>query len=257
MVEAEGYLLEVALFLAGFTSWTISTMSAGGGSVLIIAILTTLLPGHRIAPIVTIASSLASPARMIVFLRDIDWRLVSWYLPGATAGSVVGGWLFAGASAEFVQLAIGVFLVSTIWQYRMGQRRRSFEMRRPWFIPVSFVSGLTSAVVGASGLLANPFYLNYGLEKERMLATRAVNSTAIQCVKLATYLTFGILTWDTICHGLTVGAGAMLAILMTRPWLRVLEPRRFRQFTVLVMVIAGAMVLWRLRLWVIRLIADM
>jgi len=34
-------------------------------------------------------------------------------------------------------------------------------MRLPWFVPVSFVSALISAVVGASGLLATPFYLNY------------------------------------------------------------------------------------------------
>jgi hypothetical protein len=43
-------------------------------------------------------------------------------------------------------------------------------MRLPWFVPVSFASSLTSAVVGASGLLVNPFYLNYGVMKEAMLA---------------------------------------------------------------------------------------
>ena len=71
---------------------------------------------------------------------------------------------------------LALFLISTAWQYRMGVRPRSFSMRLPWFVPVSFASGLTSAVVGASGLLVNPFYLNYGLMKEAMLATRAANS---------------------------------------------------------------------------------
>jgi hypothetical protein len=57
------------------------------------------------------------------------------------------------------------------------------------FVPVSFFSGLVPAVVGASGLLANPFYLGYGLEKQSLLATRAVNSVAIQLTKIASYLT--------------------------------------------------------------------
>ena len=74
-------------------------------------------------------------------------------------------------------------------------------MRLPWFVPVSFVSGLTSAIVGAGGLLANPFYLDYGLTKERMLATRAVNSLVIQLVKIAAYLAFGVLNWDLVRHG--------------------------------------------------------
>ena len=65
-------------------------------------------------------------------------------------------------------------------------------MHLPWFLPVSFATGLTSAVVGASGLLANPFYLNYGLMKEAMLATRAVNSLVIQLVKIAAYTGFGV-----------------------------------------------------------------
>ncbi len=50
---------------------------------LIVAAITGLLQGHAIAPVVTITSALASPARMILFARFIDWRLVRWYCPAA------------------------------------------------------------------------------------------------------------------------------------------------------------------------------
>jgi hypothetical protein len=116
----------------------------------------------------------------------------------------------------------------------MGARPRSFAMRLPWFLPVSFVSGVTSAVVGASGLLVNPFYLNYGLMKEAMLATRAVNSLAIQLVKIAAYVAFGVLDWRLARHGLVAGAGAIAAI-------------RFRQFAVFVMLFGGLLILWQQR----------
>jgi uncharacterized membrane protein YfcA len=36
---------DLGLFLAGFASWTISTLSAGGGSILIVAAITALLRG--------------------------------------------------------------------------------------------------------------------------------------------------------------------------------------------------------------------
>ena len=120
-------------------------------------------------------------------------------------------------------------------------------MRLPWFLPVSFVSGVTSAVVGASGLLVNPFYLNYGLLKEAMLATRAVNSIAIQLVKIAAYVVFGALHWRLAAHGLFAGAGAVTAIWFVNPWLRRLSSYRFRQFAVVVMLLGGLLILWQQR----------
>jgi uncharacterized protein len=73
---------DLALFAAGFASWGISTLAAGGGSVLIVALVALILRGQAIAPVVTMASLLASPARMILLWRWIDWRLVRWHVPG-------------------------------------------------------------------------------------------------------------------------------------------------------------------------------
>ena len=237
----------VALFAAGFVSWAISTLAAGGGSVLIVAAVAAILRGQAIAPVVTMASLLASPARMILLWRFIDWRVVRWYLPGATTGALLGGWAFAHISTGWLQILLALFLISTAWQYRMGVRPRSFSMRLQWFMPVSFISGLISAIVGASGLLVNPFYLNYGLIKEAMLATRAVNSLAIQLVKIGAYVMFGALHWRLARHGLAAGAGAITAIWLVNPWLRHLSSFRFRQLAVLVMFFGGLLILWQQR----------
>ena len=242
-------LTDIALFAAGFMSWGISTLAAGGGSVLIVALVAAILRGQAVAPVVTMTSILASPARMILLWRWIDWRVVRWYLPGATAGAVLGGFVFSRIGVHWLHVLLALFLISTAWQYRMGARSSSFEMRLPWFLPVSFVSGLTSAVVGASGLLVNPFYLNYGLIKEAMLATRAVNSLAIQFVKIAAYMLFGALNWRLARHGLIAGVGAIVAIWLANPWLHRLTSYRFRQFAVLVMLFGGFLILWQQRMF--------
>jgi uncharacterized membrane protein YfcA len=247
---------DVGLFAAGFVSWTISTLAAGGGSLLIVAAIAALLHGQAIAPVITITSAMASPARIILFWRFIEWRVVQWYLPGAAAGAILGGWVFSRANTHAIQICVGLFLTSTIWQYRSATPAPSYRMRLPWFVPVSFASGLTSAVVGASGLLANPFYLSYGLSKESMLATRAVNSLMIQTVKLCAYVAFGVLNWDLVRHGAAAGAGAVLAIWLTRPWLHGLKPDRFRRLAVTAMVIAGFVMLWEQRAWIAGLFAD-
>ena len=244
---------DAGLFIAGFVSWAISTLSAGGGSMLMVAVASAMLHGHAVAPVVTCTSLVAAPARMALFWNHIDWRLARWYLPGAAAGAVLGSWIFTLLSAQWLQTCVALFLISTAWQYRLGERARSFPMRLAWFPAVSFVSGLTSAVVGASGLLANPFYLNYGMVKERMIATRAVNSLSIQIVKIGAYAALGALDWELLRHGLSAGAGAALAIWVSRPWLHRLDSRRFRQLTVLVMLVGGILVLWQQRAWLLGL----
>ena len=228
-----------ALFAAGFASWAISTFAAGGGSMLMLALASAILAGHSIAPVVTCASLVGGAGRIAFFWRHVDWQVVRWYVPGAAAGALAGGWVFAQLPASLLQAAIALFLISTLWQYRLGERPRSFRMPLAGFVPVSFASGLTSAVVGASGVLANPFYLNYGLVKERMLATRAANSIVLQCAKLAAYAAVGALTLELALHGLAAGAGAVLAVWVTRPWLKRLPSRRFRQLAVFVMFVSG------------------
>ena len=101
------------LFLAGCASWTISTFSGGGGSVVLLATVTHLIRVTQSAPVVTLASLMASPARIIVSWRRVEWRIVRWYLPGAVMGAMFGGWLFSWARADWLTLIVGVFLVST------------------------------------------------------------------------------------------------------------------------------------------------
>ncbi len=235
------------LFLAGCVSWTISTFSGGAGSIVLLAVLTHLIRVRTIAPVVTIASLIASPARIAVSWRRIEWPVVRWYLPGAVAGAILGSWIFTWAGSAWLELVVGLFLVSTPFQYRLGRRARSFPMRLPWFIPVSVTVGLVSGVVGASSLISMPFYLNYGLTKERMVATGSVHSLFIQLAKIATYGSLGVLNAGSALEGCAAGLGAIVAIWVTRQWLDRFQEIRFRRLAIVLMLTSGLSMLWRSR----------
>lgn len=240
-------LTSALLFLAGCVSWTISTFSGGAGSIVLLAVVTQLIRVKTVAPVITIASLMASPTRILVSWRRIEWPIVRWYLPGAVAGAVMGGWIFTRAGAPWLSLVVGLFLVSTPLQYRLGGRARSFPMRLPWFIPVSLAVGLISGVIGASSLVSVPFYLNYGLTKERMIATGSVHSLFIQLTKIATYGSLGVLSLGTAFEGVAAGAGAVLAICVTRRWLDDFKETWFRRLAILLMSASGLSMLWRSR----------
>jgi uncharacterized membrane protein YfcA len=237
----------VLLFVAGCMSWTVSTFSGGAGSIVLLAAVTHLIRVGTIAPIITIASLMASPTRILVSWRLIEWPVVRWYLPGAICGAIVGSWIFAHAGAVWLTMIVGLFLISAPVQYRLGGRARSFPMRLPWFIPVSLAVGLISGTIGASSLVSLPFYLNYGLTKERMIATGAFHSLFIQLTKIATYGSLGALTFGSIIEGASAGVGAMVAICVTQRWLDAFKEIWFRRLAILLMFISGLSMLWRSR----------
>ena len=237
----------VLLFIAGCISWTISTFSGGAGSIVLLAAVTHLIRVKMIAPVITIASLIASPTRILVSWRLIEWPVVRWYLPGAICGAIIGSWIFANAGAVWLGMIVGLFLISKPVQFRLGGRARSFPMRLPWFVPVSLAVGLISGVIGASSLVSLPFYLNYGLTKERMIATGAFHSLFIQLTKIATYGSLGVLSAGSIIEGVSAGLGAMVAISVTRRWLDTFKEIWFRRLAILLMFLSGFSILWRSR----------
>ena len=235
------------LFVAGLVSWTVGIFSGGGGSLVLLAVVTHLIRVKTVAPVITIASLMASPARIIVSWRLVDWQVVRWYLPGAIVGAIVGSWFFTFAGSAWLRVIVGLFLISTPFQYRFGSRPRSFPMRLAWFVPLSFAVGLISGVIGASSMVSASFYLNYGLTKERMIATGAVHSLFIQLTKIATYGSLGVLPLGSILEGGLAGAGAIVAILATRRWLDRFQEIWFRRLAILLMLLSGLSLLWRSR----------
>lgn len=147
----------------------------------------------------------------------------------------------------WLQIVIGLFLLSTVWQYRFGTRERSFPVHLWHFLPaglgVSFISGL----VGTMGPVLSPLYLNFGVVKERMIATKSINSFVMHIVKIGTYTAFGALTGRLFLFGLAAGLGAMSANWLGKRLLGEISVTRFRQIVIIVLVVSGLFMLWEQR----------
>jgi uncharacterized protein len=237
-------LTALLLALAGFLAWIVSTLAAGGGALLLIPVVTFLIGVQAVAPVVTLTTMIGEPARIYLFRKHINWRIVRWYLPGAITGAIIGGWLFATVEAEWLQLIVGLFLLSTVLQYRLGKKERSFPVNLRAFLPLGLGVSVVSAMIGTMGPVLNPFYLNYGVDKEAMIATKSVNSFVMHIAKISTYTAFGVMTGTLLLYGLAAGAGAAAANWLGKRMLEHLSSERFRQIVIVVMVVSGLTILW-------------
>jgi uncharacterized protein len=151
--------------------------------------------------------------------------------------------IFANIRIEWLQIIIGLFLISTIFQYRFGKKERSFKMKLSWFIPIGFFVEIFSTLIGAVGPVLNPFYLNYGLEKEKMIATKTINSFFIGLVQIATYSALGSLKGNLWLYGLVLGIGASAGNWIGKTFLSKVSNALFRKLAIAVMVISGVIMI--------------
>lgn len=233
------------IFLAGLLAYIVSTLSGGGGSLLLVPVLNLLIGAKATPPVINLGNLIGEPVRIILFWKDIQWRVVRYYLPSATIGTVLGAIVFSNLRLEWLQIAVGLFLISTIFQYRFGKENESFKMKLSWFIPIGFFVEFLSTIIGAVGPVLNPFYLNYGLEKEKMIATKTANSFFIGLVQISSYAGLGMLSGNLWVYGLAMGLGASVGNWIGKRLLKKVSGDIFRKLVIGMMVLSGILMIGR------------
>lgn len=236
------------LSLASFVAWFISSLAGGGSPFIIIPMVNFLMETQAIPPVVTTGMLLGNLQRVFVFWQDIDWRLTWWYLPGAILGAILGAFVFTQTQLQWLQILLGLFLVTSIFSLGFGKKEQpSFKVPSWFFLPAGFVYAFLSGLIGSIGPILNPFYLNYGLVKEKMIGTKSVHVLVVHVAKILTYATLGALTKSYLWYGLVIGMAAIPANFLGQIVLQKMSDEQFRQFVTALVTVSGLLMLWQQR----------
>lgn len=226
-------------------AFVVSTVSGGGGALILVPVLNWLLGVNHTAPVLNLGSFIGRPSRLIIFWRHIDWKVCLYYAPAALIGAWLGAQLFGAFKIEWLQVLVGLFLISTIFQYQFGKKDRSFEMKLWYFIPLGLLVSTLGTIIGAMGPVLNPFYLNLGLDKEDLIATKTANSFLMGIAQVGSYSFFGLLHGPYWVYGLALGLGATLGNLIGKRFLSKMKSSTFRRLLIALMVISGILLIYR------------
>lgn len=227
------------LMLLGAAAYVISTIGAGGGALMTIPGVSAIVGTQAVAPVVNLGAFLGRPSRFWLFRKTIDWKIVLYYLPASATGSILAAYFFKQSPIIWLQILIGLFLVSTLFQYKYGKKQSTFPMRRIYFMPIGFVVSLVGTFTGGMGPVQNPFYLNLKLTKETMIGTKTANSFFMGLFQLIGYSAWGLFSEEIIFYGICLGIGATIGnIIGKRIIVRISEPL-FLRFVLAIMVISG------------------
>lgn len=235
------------LVLASFIAWFISSLAGGSSPFIIIPVVNFLLEPQAVPPVVTTGMLLGNFQRTWQFWQDIDWQLTWWYLPGAIWGAILGSFVFTQTQLQWLQVLLGLFLVSSVFSFGFGKTEQSFQVHGWFFLPAGFVYAFLSGLIGSIGPVLNPFYLNYGLVKEKMIATKSAHVLVVHVAKMLTYAALGVLTMPYLGYGLVIGIAAVPGNWLGQLALQKISDEQFRQFVIALVTISGLLILWEQR----------
>lgn len=240
--EISPWLL-VGLFFLGATTFTLSTMSGGGGALLQIPVLNFLIGASQAGPVINLGAFISRPTRILIFWKHINWKVFWYFVPSAMIGALLASWLFSEVKIYWIQLLVGLFLVSTFFQYRFGKKERSFPVRLWYFIPLGFIISIIGTFTGGMGPVLNPFLINAGIDKEELVGTKAAQSFFLGLAQVSGYVFFGLLSTTLWIYGIALGLGAILGNLVGKWFLTRMSKLSFRRWLIAVMVLSGLLLM--------------
>lgn len=237
------YLIWIILFVCGALAFALSSITAGGGALMLIPVLNFLIGAGATAPVLNTGNLIGRPVRVILYWQDINWKAVLYYVPFAILGSLLAGYLFSQIRIPLLQLLVGLFLVSTLFQYRWGKKEHSFSMSYPLLAPLGVIIAFIGTLTGASGPILNPFYLNLGISKESLIGTKAFNSFFMGLSQVGSYTFFGLMGSKEWGFAIALGLGITLGNFYGKKLLAKMTHQSFRQWAIAFMVISGVLLI--------------
>ena len=229
------------LFLTSVVAFAISTVSGGGAGLLLLPVLGAGLAAAHVPVALTIGSTISSVARLRMFVGSIEWRVVRCFVPLSLPGALIGVWLLDRMSPLYLEAILGLFLLGNLpMLFRRQQRTTTKQVRSGVLMALGLVAGFVSGLTGAVGLLFNRFYLQCGLSKQQVVATRAANEILLHVTKLGLYMAFGLTSTKALGAGAVVGVASIGAAYGIRRVLPYLSEMLFRRLGYAAMVTAGA-----------------
>lgn len=147
-----GWQVVLLVVTAAFTSYLTASVGIGGG-VFLLAVLSLIMPVAAIIPVHGLVQLGSNANRALMLWREISWRCVLFFLPGALLGALLAALFLVQLPLPVLQLAIASFILYLVWGPKLPKL-----MLGDWGTLVAGgVTTFLSHFVGATGPLVAAF----------------------------------------------------------------------------------------------------
>lgn len=235
--------MEYALVLIlGLVAGTLGGIVGFGTSIMLMPALVLVYGPKQAVPIMAVGSIMANASRVAAWWRDVDWRTTLAYSATAMPAAALGARTLLVLPPGVVEAVLGAFFIAMV-PARRWMLAQHWRLTRAQLAGVGAVIGYITGIVVSTGPLNTPFFLMHGLVKGAFLGTEAMSSIGVYVAKAVAFRSFGALPMETFVQGLIVGSTLLAGAFIAKPYVRQLDPARFRYLMDAMMLGAGLLML--------------
>jgi len=194
------YAIIVIPIVTFFTALLTGVVGMGGGLVLLL-IMAEFLPFAVLIPVHGINQLVQHLTRAAVSIPNIDKRIALQFGVGAIVGAAIGSQFVMDVTEEIFKILLGCFVLGCLIFPKLNIKLPKIPGEWPIIGAVTSCVGL---FIGNTGVFMSPFYLNRGLKKEQLVATKSACQVAVHSTKIFAFVVLGF----------TIGPYLLLVILM-------------------------------------------
>jgi uncharacterized membrane protein YfcA len=160
--------------IAFLTAMLSGMLGVAGGMILLSVMLLYLEPAATI-PLHAAIQLVSNGSRVVIQRRHIDWRIAGHYSVLLLPAGWLGLLLLLRLPPDTTTLLIGAFVLLATWRSSWLLLGTHPEAVRPGrrFLLLGGVVGALNPIVGATGPLVAPFFLNLGIARQAVVGTAA------------------------------------------------------------------------------------
>lgn len=232
----------IAAILVGLSK---SGFAASLGAVAV-PLLALVMPTPQAAGMILPVLIVLDAAALIIYRREVDWKIFRIIIPGAMAGTLIGWALSAVVNEAVVGLVLGLISVAFALDAWLPLRRKLEQVppSRPWGWFWGTVAGFTSFISHTGGPPYQVYTMPLRLAPNIYAGTAAVVFAVINGSKLFPYYTLGQLSVSNLELALAVLPVAGLSMLAGVWMVRRIPARIFYQIAYVLIFLLGLKLLY-------------
>jgi uncharacterized membrane protein YfcA len=183
----------VVLVVATLLSAALSAVVGMAGGITLLGVMLLFDDPLVVIPLHGAVQLVANGSRTVVQRRHVRWDILARYAVFAFPMGFVGLAVAREIPPQGLKAAIGVFVLAATWRpgwLLLGRHPEQIDARRR-FLVLGGVTGALNVLIGATGPLIAPFFLNLGLSRFALIGTKAACQATGHLAKIAVFVIGG------------------------------------------------------------------